>query len=264
LRVVLLTRKCSHGTALLRHMSSKNISLNAILFERPEPYERVRHMKRLGLVQTARIIVGRVLKTLMARAKPEWLSNEFYYSYSNKVYVVDNFNGKQCERFLMELKPDLILLGFSTSRILKQHIINIPRIGILNAHPGLLPKYRGLDPIEWAIHNGDDIGVTIHFVDKGVDTGGIVIQKVINIEKDDTIESLRRKAGIVAGELMTKTIIEIMDGEHIQVTPQSKEDGQQYHRMSGKLLRETERKLNGIKRSKSRGGNPGKKNLKEV
>jgi len=58
---------------------------------------------------------------------------------------------------------------------------------------------------------------------------------------------------------MTKTIVRIMDGEHTQVTPQSKEDGQQYHRMPSELLRETNRKLSSIKRSKSCGGNPGKK-----
>lgn len=230
-------------------MNSKNISLDAILFESPKPYERVRHMKRLGLIQSTRVIVGRMLKTLIPRAKPDWLSNEFYYSYSNKVHVVDNFNGKQCEQILMELNPDLIVLGFSTSRILSQHIINIPRIGLLNAHPGLLPKYRGRDTIQWAIHNGDDIGVTVYFVDEGVDTGGIVMQEVINIEETDTIDSLRSKAGIVAGELMTKTIIRILDGENIQILPQSKDDGNQYHRMPSELLRETKRKLNSIKHS---------------
>lgn len=53
----------------------------------------------------------------------------------------------------MEIKPDIIVLGGSS--IIRENIIKIPKIGILNAHPGLLPKYREVDVIQWAIYNVD-------------------------------------------------------------------------------------------------------------
>jgi len=226
-------------------MKSNSVLIEAIFIENPSPQEYVKKVKRalkqMRLIETAKSIFKKLIKILAPRTKEEWFSNDFYYSYSNKVYIVDNFNGKQCEQLLVEIEPDIIVLG--GSRIIRKNIIKIPKIGILNVHPGLLPKYRGVDVIPWPIYNEDDIGVTVHFVDKGVDTGGIVMQKVINVEEDDTIDSLRKNAQIVTGELMTKTILKIIESGHIQVIPQSKQDGKQYYKMPKRLLRETERKL---------------------
>ena len=80
-------------------------------------------------------------------------------------------------------------------------------------------------------------------MDKGIDTGGIVTQEAINITDNDTIDSLGEKADILAGELMTETILKIAERGHIQVMPQSKDDGKQYYRMPLKLFLETKRKL---------------------
>ena len=260
MKIVFFTNKCARGAHILREMKSRDISIEAIFMDIQRPTSlkaKFKKLKRLGPIGTSRIIFKRVRKILapmelkmtsrrvQRKLAPgtaeEWFSDGFYQSYSDKVYIVDDFNGQQCEQLLKEIEPDIIVLG--GSRIIRKNIINIPKIGILNAHPGLLPKYRGVDVIPWAIYHGDAVGVTVHFVDEGIDTGGIVVQRVIDVSESDTIDSLGEKADMLAGELMAETVLKIVEGAHIQVTPQSKEDGKQYYRMSGKLLRETVRKL---------------------
>jgi folate-dependent phosphoribosylglycinamide formyltransferase PurN len=259
-RVVFFTNKAARGAHILREMKSRNISVEAIFIDVQRPTglkAKFQKMKRLGPIGTLKIISKRVRKTLapmeskmisrrlQRKLAPgtaeEWFSNDFYQSYSDKVHIVNDFNAQKCEQLLKEIDPDVIVLG--GSRIIRKNIINIPKVGILNAHLGLLPKYRGVDVIPWAIYNGDDIGVTVHFVDEGIDTGGIVVQKVIDVTESDTIDSLGKKANMLAGELMAETVLKIVEGEHIQVMPQSKEDGKQFYRMPMKLFRETERKL---------------------
>lgn len=110
---------------------------------------------------------------------------------------------------LRALAPDLVVIG--TSSILRPHVIAIPR-GVLNAHPGLLPAYRGVDVIPWAIHNGDPVGITIHFVDPGVDTGDIVVRQTIDVRPTDTLSSLKKRAGQAAAESMADTVRRLMTG----------------------------------------------------
>ena len=129
MKMVFLTYKCSYAAALLRQMKDKNILVEAIFVENPTPYQKARiFLKLLGLVETAKTIFRRVLEILVPSTADDWRRNDFYYSYSNKVYTVDNFNGKQCEQLLMEIEPDVIVLG--CSRIIRQSIINIPKIRI--------------------------------------------------------------------------------------------------------------------------------------
>ncbi len=72
-------------------------------------------------------------------------------------------------------------------------MINSSRVGILNAHMGFLPTFRAMNVLEWSLHFNYKIGITIHFIDQGIDTGDILIFKEILIEKRDTIEKLRGK-----------------------------------------------------------------------
>jgi len=129
------------------------------------------------------------------------------------------------------------------ARIIKENIISIPKIGILNAHPGLLPKYRGVDVILWSIYNGDDIGVTIHFIDKGVDTGTICRKKIIEIEKNDSIKTIREKAINISAELMVKVVKEIIQNKEIKTIDNKKEDGKQYYKMNKALMEKVDMKL---------------------
>ena len=90
------------------------------------------------------------------------------------------------------VKPDLIVLA-GYMRILSEKVINsVTRI--INIHPSLLPKYKGLHAIEQALESGDDAtGVTVHYVTPELDSGDIIIQNRVPILQDDTVESLSKR-----------------------------------------------------------------------
>ncbi len=93
-------------------------------------------------------------------------------------------------RWVSERKPDLLVLVFVT-QFVSREIINLATYGGINYHPSLLPKFRGGSAIAWAlIHGESHTGVTIHYIDEGVDTGDIILQESVPIDPDDTTVTL--------------------------------------------------------------------------
>ena len=90
----------------------------------------------------------------------------------------------------LELRPDLVILAFVTD-IITETLLDIPPLGTICYHPSLLPRHRGASGINWAVIQGDTrTGLTILWVDKGIDTGPILLQKEIEITPQDTTGSL--------------------------------------------------------------------------
>ncbi len=90
----------------------------------------------------------------------------------------------------LDLRPDLVILAFVTD-IIPEALLDIPPIGTICYHPSLLPRHRGASGINWAVIQGDTrTGLTILWVDKGIDTGPILLQKEIDIGPEDTTGSL--------------------------------------------------------------------------
>lgn len=97
-------------------------------------------------------------------------------------------------QLIKTLSPGLIVVS-SFDQIIPETIISIPRLGVVNVHPSLLPKYRGRTPTVWALTNGEEeTGVTVHFIeDKKIDRGRIIEQARLKIEPSDTDGTLRLK-----------------------------------------------------------------------
>ena len=90
-----------------------------------------------------------------------------------------NINSNTVVEKVIEISPD-ILITAHFEKLIKKELLSIPKLGCLNLHPSILPKYRGMSPQHWPIINGDDkTGITIHFIDEGIDTGNIVLQREI-------------------------------------------------------------------------------------
>ena len=88
------------------------------------------------------------------------------------------------------LNADLAVLAFVT-QIVPPQVFSVPKLGSICFHPSILPKYRGASAINWALIKGESItGLTIFWVDQGIDTGPILLQKTVTIEPDDTTGSL--------------------------------------------------------------------------
>jgi len=107
---------------------------------------------------------------------------------------------------LAAINPDaIIVVGYG--RIVPQWMIDLPRLGNINLHASLLPKYRGAAPIQWAIANGESVtGVTTMRIDAGLDTGDILLQKEVAIPPEDTAESLAPRLAAIGADLMVETL----------------------------------------------------------
>src|SRR5208282_1229052 len=114
---------------------------------------------------------------------------------------------------LAAVGPDaIIVVGYG--RIIPQWMIDLPRLGNLNLHASLLPKYRGAAPLQWAIANGESVtGVTTMRIDAGLDTGDILMQREIPIAPADTAETLAPKLAAVGADLMITTLHGLQTGK---------------------------------------------------
>ena len=110
-----------------------------------------------------------------------------------KIYSTREDHEREMGRLLKDLKTDLVVAA-GYMRVLTRYFINIYRNKIINIHPALLPSFPGTDSQEQAYDYGVKItGCTTHFINEGVDTGPIILQAAISIEKDDTITTLSAK-----------------------------------------------------------------------
>jgi methionyl-tRNA formyltransferase len=134
---------------------------------------------------------------------------------------------------IKSLQPDLIAVA-AFGQILPQSLLDIARLGCLNVHTSLLPKYRGAAPIQWAILNDEpETGITIMKMDAGLDTGDILTQEKTTITPGDTSETLHDRLADIGAALLSKTIPDYAAGKII-ARPQPA-DGVSYAR---KITRE--------------------------
>ena len=109
--------------------------------------------------------------------------HDFCIKSSINFILNDDLNDENFKKNLYHLKPDLFVV--ISYKILPKDIFSLPRLGSINLHPSLLPKYRGASPIQYSIFNGDKLtGVTIFKLSSGIDSGKILFQKEIEIPKD--------------------------------------------------------------------------------
>lgn len=113
---------------------------------------------------------------------------------------------------IKELEPDLIVTA-AYGRILTKDLLDVPRMGCINVHGSLLPKYRGAAPIQWALINGDSVtGITTIFMDEGMDTGDILLQKKIEITPNMSCQELYVKLEKLGAETLLETIQKLEKG----------------------------------------------------
>ncbi|MCR4789303.1 MAG: methionyl-tRNA formyltransferase [Lachnospiraceae bacterium] len=113
---------------------------------------------------------------------------------------------------LSKYEADIFVVA-AFGQILSEEILNMPRYGCINIHASLLPHLRGAAPIQWSILNGDkETGVSIQRMEKGLDTGDILIKEAIPIEDDETGNSLFDKLMILGGKLVVRVLPMIEDG----------------------------------------------------
>lgn len=138
------------------------------------------------LYQRKKEIVGVVLRVRSTDDELQRLAEKL------KIPVFQPYrcNSKEFLDTITELAPDLNL-SVSYDQILQRPIIDSAQLGFVNFHAGKLPYYRGRSVLNWAIINGEEeVGLTAHFIDEGIDTGDIILQRTLPISWTDTYKEV--------------------------------------------------------------------------
>ena len=150
---------------------------------------------------------GRGMKMIYSPVK------EYALEKNIKIYQPEKV--RKNEEFIEEIRninPDVICV-VAYGKILPKELLDIPKLGCINVHGSLLPKYRGAAPIQWAVINGEKVtGITTMYMDVGMDTGDMILKEKVQIGENETTGELWDRLANIGGELLVKTLKQIEEG----------------------------------------------------
>lgn len=141
---------------------------------------------------------------------------------NSPVFFVSSHNSPECID-LIKSQGINVLINSGTPRKLSTLLLNVAVFGVVNVHPGVLPKYRGSCAVEWSIFNGDKIGNTVHFMDEGYDSGPIIEVDAIDWSAGDNYHQIRSDIYVRSGALIASALNRISLGE-INISTAQKQD----------------------------------------
>jgi methionyl-tRNA formyltransferase len=157
-------------------------------------------------------------------------------------YFVRNHNAEQTHDIIRTEKIDIIV-NAGTPRILKTATLRSPRVGVLNCHPGLLPRYRGCTCVEWAIFNDEQVGNTAHFMSEGIDEGPIILSEGLTFRKTDRYADIRTAVYANACTLLARAAKKIMDENLHPSTLPPQTDGSYWNVIESEKMQQVLEKL---------------------
>lgn len=129
------------------------------------------------------------------------------------VEISENVNSDEFLERIKKYRVDLFV-SMSFNQIFREKTINYPPLKTINCHAGKLPFYRGRNVLNWVLINDEkEFGITVHYVDSGIDTGDIILQKTYPIKEDDDYNTLLEKAYIGCAEILYDAIKRIQEGK---------------------------------------------------
>ncbi|MEO5781698.1 MAG: formyl transferase [Ginsengibacter sp.] len=193
-KIIMLAGKGS-STDILYNSLKNDFDISSVILEEPINKKEFlkKRIKKLGLWEVSgqvifHLIIVKFLSLTSSKRKKEILQ-QYHLDDSpvpeGKVIHVNSVNDDKCLKNLQELNPDLVIVN--GTRIISKKILDSVKARFINIHVGITPKYRGVHGGYWALVNNDEenCGVTIHFVDAGIDTGSILYQTKISVSKKD-------------------------------------------------------------------------------
>ncbi|MFW6009147.1 MAG: formyltransferase family protein [archaeon] len=240
-----------YAIVIMNKLLKNNLKSKLVISEKLISQKNIKKaIKKVGYSGIIKFLKSRVLNKQKSIRKDQFLLKD----YINENNIKDKINNEIVEKIVKvnsindkkaveEVKNNNIdVLIYCGGGILRNGIINSPKIGIINAHLGKLPEYRGMNVTEWMIYNYEQPVITTHFINKGIDTGEILLRKQINLSDCDNIIELRAKALYNATNLLVETIKGIYKN-NINSISQSSKEGKQYFSMTEPILRLTEKRL---------------------
>lgn len=190
---------CRKGTStyIVYNKLSEIFNIEKVIMEDPVPKAVFlkRRIKNLGILTVlGQIIFIKTIVPILKKASAE-RNKEILNSYkmsdsdskflASDIFKVNSVNDNTCIDMLKRLNPDIVIVN--GTRIISKEVLNCTKARFINMHAGITPKYRGAHGAYWALYNNDveNAGVTVHFVDEGIDTGSILYQTSIPITDKD-------------------------------------------------------------------------------
>lgn len=196
----------------------RNDIVSVVCARNPLPFGKLKALKTFGI---APIITHaqRLLKAKIMNNAPFLNKTERFFSikqvcqhYKVEYSCADNINHPDFIQYYKDIGVDLIA-SVSPTQIFKEELINLPRFGCINIHTAKLPEYRGLYPTYWAMSNGEKtLGISIHYIEKGIDTGKIILQDEIDIPPETTLDHMLITSKLRGAELLVEAIGKIDSG----------------------------------------------------
>lgn len=167
---------------------------------------------------------------------------EFKQRFDIPVHYCKTLNDTEVVQGLKDTQPDIVV--FTGGGLIREATLNASGHGILNCHMGILPRFRGMDVVEWPILENrlNEIGVTVHFMDKGVDTGDILSIHKIPPTANESVAQLRERFEPIMCRQLVRTCLDFLNG-NLERKPQAPEEGKQYFMMHPRLLEVAKRSL---------------------
>ncbi len=135
------------------------------------------------------------------------------------VYTPERIKSAETAELLASFGADVFAV-VAFGRLLPKHILDMPRLGCVNVHGSLLPKYRGSAPVQWTVLNGEKTaGVTTMLLDEGMDTGAMLLSESVEVGEYESFGSLYARLADVGAELLVRTLAGLEDGSVVP-TPQ--------------------------------------------
>ncbi|MFI0429076.1 formyl transferase [Mariniflexile sp. HMF6888] len=216
-----------HSSYAIYNALKNNYNITHVILEKSKSRKDFikRRIKKLGLIK----VIGQVLfqklvvpflnKESKKRIKEIIKNNylDFTGFEKDKLINVPSANSEVCIKTLQKINPDIVIVN--GTRIISKEVLNSIRGIFINTHAGLTPLYRGIHGAYWSkINNDGYCGVSVHLVDPGIDTGGILYQDLIQTNKDDNFVSytyLQLAKGI---DLIKLAINDLLNDKHKVIT----------------------------------------------
>ena len=246
-RVVMLSSPDSHKVPQMTR--AWGFRPHAVVIEhRPEPPFLTRLIRRVrtdGFTETVRsALMQRLRGTAGVRSEPSAATDVATFCEAEGIPVirVDSLSLPEAVAAVRSLAPDLLV--HAGAGILRRDILATPRLGTLNAHMGILPRYRGMNVSEWACLEGNPVGCTVHLVNAGIDTGDIVAVREVDAAPARSVMALRQIVDEAQIALLGQVLRFVVEtGSIPQARVQVADEGRQYFEMHPELKAVLEAKL---------------------
>jgi len=237
LKVVMLTGQAVSSRFMYNGLS-KDIEIEKVIREQPVPMKTImkNRAKKLGWFNVSGqiafgLLLLPIIRNFSKKRKQQVIKNlglSDSETPSDKLIEVSSVNSEQSIQILKEINPDVVVVN--GCRIVSQKVLSAVDAVFINTHEGITPRYRGIHGAYWALANRDleNCGVTVHLVDKGVDTGGILYQSVVKPEKNDNFTTYPYYQ-TAAGIPLMKKAIEDVENKNLKTVEPHLESRIWYH-----------------------------------